>query len=81
MANLPPATKHEDLFSFCAQVGNIKTNRKTGKPMIWIFQVNGAPRGDATVTFEDVQTAANAAQYLNRALLSNFLPFSYELHC
>ncbi len=47
-------------------------NKKTGKPMIWIYhnqERNREARGDATVTYEDPAISRNAIQMFNGLLL------------
>jgi RNA-binding protein FUS len=45
----------------------LQNDRKTNLPRIWIYKdkMSGIPKGEATVTYDDIQTADSAIQWFN----------------
>lgn len=57
----------EQIREYFSGVGAIKMNQRTNKPMIWIFMNDQKkPRGDASITYEDANSARNAINYYNQ---------------
>lgn len=45
----------------------VQIDKKTGKPKIWLFKDRdtGAPKGEATITYDDPSAASAAIQWFN----------------
>ena len=45
-------------------------DKRTGQPKIWVYKdkMTGKPKGEATVTYEDEQTASSAIDWFNGEL-------------
>jgi RNA recognition motif-containing protein len=67
ISGLPSGISEEDLSSHFGQIGVIKFDKKQKKNKIWIYKdkQTGAPKGDATVSYEDPFTAASAVEWFN----------------
>jgi RNA-binding protein FUS len=54
----------EDFFS---KIGYIKFDNKAGQPKIWIYKdkATGLPKGDATLTWDDEETAERSLEWFN----------------
>jgi RNA-binding protein FUS len=44
-----------------------QTDKRTGKPKVWIYKdkVSGVPKGEATITFDDPETAKAAINWFD----------------
>ncbi|KAI8481421.1 hypothetical protein Bbelb_408560 [Branchiostoma belcheri] len=67
-----PTNMREDelaghLTSHFGSIGIIKMDKKTHKPKIWIYKdkMSGAPKGEATVTYDDAHSARAAIDWFN----------------
>ena len=56
-----------DLVDFFKQCEVVKTNKRTGQPMIHFYldKETGKPKGDATVSYEDPPTAKAAVEWFD----------------
>ncbi|XP_052799798.1 RNA-binding protein cabeza-like [Mya arenaria] len=57
----------EDLIALFGSIGIIKIDKKTNKPKLWIYKDKntGLPKGEATVTYDDPETAKAAINWFN----------------
>lgn len=70
----------EDFFS---KIGYVKYDTKTNAPKIWIYRdkATGLPKGDATLTWDDEETAERSlewfegAEFLGRKLKVEFADY------
>ncbi|XP_021366314.1 RNA-binding protein cabeza-like [Mizuhopecten yessoensis] len=55
------------LFNHFGSLGVIKTDRRTGKPKIWIYKdkISGRHKGEATITYDDSESAKAAINWCN----------------
>ncbi|KAJ3345819.1 hypothetical protein HDU91_007227 [Kappamyces sp. JEL0680] len=62
ISNLPKSVTEASLARFFGAVGIIKKDKKTFEPKVWIYKdkSTGAPKGDATVTYEDPSASDGA---------------------
>ena len=46
---------------------HVQTDKRSGKPKVWIYKdkMTGTPKGEATVTFDDPDTAKAAIDWFN----------------
>ncbi|VEL18839.1 unnamed protein product, partial [Protopolystoma xenopodis] len=66
ISRLPQNVDHEVIKSQFGIIGKIKTNSKSGMPMIWIFKERGVPKGDALVTYEDPMCVKAAIDWFSK---------------
>ena len=77
VAGLPPEVGVDEIASFFGQLGPIKKSKKSysqGEPTIHIYKDKrtGRPKGDATVSFEDVETAQSAVKWYDGGTFQGF---------
>lgn len=67
VSGLPPGTDEEQLAEFFGSIGVLKMDKKLGKKKIYVYRdkATGAPKGDATVSYEDPFSAGSAIQWFN----------------
>ncbi|KAI5063099.1 hypothetical protein GOP47_0021646 [Adiantum capillus-veneris] len=67
VCNLPPGTDEILLAEHFGTIGVLKKDKRTGRPKIWIYRdkSTNAPKGDATVTYEDPYAASAAVEWFN----------------
>lgn len=67
ITGLPKSVTEEQISSFFGGIGRIKLDKRKGTPMIWIYKdkVTGEPKGDATVTYDDPETAPAAIEWFD----------------
>ncbi|XP_078656183.1 uncharacterized protein LOC144902555 isoform X5 [Branchiostoma floridae x Branchiostoma belcheri] len=69
--HLPTSMREDELAghltSHFGSIGIIKMDKKTHKPKIWIYKdkMSGAPKGEATVTYDDAHSARAAIDWFN----------------
>jgi RNA recognition motif-containing protein len=46
---------------------SLQTDKRTGKPKVWIYKdkISGRPKGEATITYDDSETAKAAINWFN----------------
>lgn len=46
---------------------SLQTDKRTGKPKVWIYKDknSGRPKGEATITYDDSETAKAAINWFN----------------
>jgi len=76
VAGLPSDVSVDDLADFFGQLGPIKKSKKShnmGEPTIHIYKDKrtGRPKGDATVSYEDTETAQSAVRWYNDSPFMN----------
>ena len=56
-------------------------DKRTGKPKVWIYKDKntGLPKGEATVTFDDPETAKAAISWFDGKFLSLIISLSLTL--
>ncbi|KAL7667537.1 hypothetical protein ACOME3_010640 [Neoechinorhynchus agilis] len=64
---LPENCTRQDLAQAFGAIGVVKMDRRTGQPKIWIYKdkVTGRGKGEATVTYEDPNSADAAIKWFN----------------
>ena len=57
----------EDIAQFFGSIGIIKTDKRSGKPKIWIYKDRntGMQKGEATVTYDDPAAAQSAISWFD----------------
>lgn len=67
VSGLPDGVSEKEIEEFFGSIGIIKTDKKTRGKKIWIYRdkATGAPKGDATVSYDDPFSAASAVQWFN----------------
>ena len=73
---LPESASVDEIADFFGQIGTIKKSKKNynmGEPTIHIYKDKrtGRPKGEATVSFEEVETAQAAIKFYNGAPFSD----------
>jgi len=78
LTGLPSDVTEQEMIDFFGGIGLIKKKKKDSKDrfkseMIWLYKdkATGLPKGDATVTYQDPETAAAAVKWLNGFLFCN----------
>lgn len=61
---LPVTCKVPEVLKYFSTVGQIKTDRLTKKPRIWLYhdKATNQPTGEATITYRDTQSQLSALQ-------------------
>eukprot|EP00293_Proteomonas_sulcata_P012757 CAMPEP_0184316496 /NCGR_PEP_ID=MMETSP1049-20130417/90455_1 /TAXON_ID=77928 /ORGANISM="Proteomonas sulcata, Strain CCMP704" /LENGTH=107 /DNA_ID=CAMNT_0026635487 /DNA_START=28 /DNA_END=348 /DNA_ORIENTATION=- len=72
VSGLPKDVTEARLIQYFSKIGILKDDKKSrekGKKKIWIYKdkATGEPKGDATVTYEDVNGAKAAVEWFNGA--------------
>ncbi|XP_076452924.1 uncharacterized protein LOC143288393 isoform X5 [Babylonia areolata] len=57
----------EGMVQHFGSIGVIKTDKRTAKPKVWIYKdkMTGIPKGEATITFDDPETAKAAITWFD----------------
>ncbi|CAF1521557.1 unnamed protein product, partial [Didymodactylos carnosus] len=65
--NLPKNITRDELYDAFSEVGQIKSDQRSGGPKIWIYKdrMTGEGNGRATVSYEDENTADQAISKYN----------------
>ncbi|KAI8434925.1 hypothetical protein MSG28_003398 [Choristoneura fumiferana] len=61
---MDPSTSEDELCTHFGAIGMIKIDKKTQRPKVWMYKdkATGAPKGEATVTYEDSNAASSAIE-------------------
>ncbi|XP_060863765.1 RNA-binding protein cabeza isoform X2 [Metopolophium dirhodum] len=67
VSGMSTTTSEADIEQHFGSIGIIKTDKKTGKPKIWMYndKASGRPKGEATVTYDDAHSANSAISWFN----------------
>lgn len=67
VSGLPEDIDEDGLVQHFGSIGVIKTDKRTGKPKVWIYKDKntGRPKGEATITYDDCETAKAAINWFN----------------
>ncbi|KAI9000145.1 hypothetical protein DFJ74DRAFT_697849 [Hyaloraphidium curvatum] len=66
ITGLPPTATEDQLVERFSSIGIIKTDKKTGLKKVWIYRdASGDAKGDATVTYDDPETAPSAVEWFS----------------
>ncbi|XP_021918776.1 nucleolin-like isoform X6 [Zootermopsis nevadensis] len=67
VSGMNPALTEEDIQQHFGAIGVIKTDRRSGKPKIWMYKdkITGKPKGEATVTYDDANAARSAIDWFD----------------
>ncbi|KAK4002570.1 hypothetical protein OUZ56_004384 [Daphnia magna] len=73
VSGLPENVTETEIENLFGSIGVIKIDKKTGKPKIWLFKDRdtGAPKGEATITYDDPNAATAAIQWFNGQPFNN----------
>ncbi|XP_061188835.1 uncharacterized protein LOC133197011 [Saccostrea echinata] len=67
VSGLPEDIDEDGLVQHFGSIGVIKTDKRSGKPKVWIYKDKntGRPKGEATITYDDSETAKAAINWFN----------------
>lgn len=67
VSGLGEEADEDALVNHFGSIGVIKTDRRTGKPKVWIYKdkISGRPKGEATITYDDAESAKAAINWFN----------------
>ncbi|XP_069136182.1 heterogeneous nuclear ribonucleoproteins A1 homolog isoform X3 [Argopecten irradians] len=67
VSGLADGSDEDALVNHFGSIGVIKTDRRTGKPKVWIYKdkISGRPKGEATITYDDAESAKAAINWFN----------------
>ncbi|RWS28258.1 RNA-binding protein cabeza-like protein [Leptotrombidium deliense] len=67
VSGLPEEITEGQIAEYFGAIGVIKTDKRTGKPKIWMYRdkASGKSKGEATVTYDDPPTASSAINWFN----------------
>ena len=69
---MPTDVSEDDVANFFGSIGTIQTDRRTGKPRIFLYTVRN--KGEATVAYDDPSAAQSAVQWYNGKEFSSGRP-------
>ena len=73
-----------NLLTLCANISCksllSQTDKRTGKPKVWIYKDknSGVPKGEATITFDDPETAKAAIDWFDGEAAPDHMAFTFS---